>query len=125
MGQRLRKNIAASTKRICARYSQISNSLSLLSATNVELEQFLAHLNSTLSYCQQHFGQVSTIDLTDCRQRHEPVLLLNNVELAFNNLEQGFYHLYPTPQYGQTIQALFKANEPDFADLEKALAAIV
>ena len=121
MAQDLRKSIARQTAVIIKQYTEVGNLLKHLPASNADLECFLAHLDSTLAYCQGKFLDATTINLAECQQRQEPLLPLNSVEQRFNDLEQGFFMLYPTSEMSNNIKQLFAATTEGYVKLNNAL----
>lgn len=121
MAQNLRKQVVQQTAIIVQEYTQIGNLLRHLSNSNAELDAFLAHLDSTLAYCQAKFADAKTINLAECRQRQEPLLPLNSVEQRFNDLEQGFFMLYPNPETSSSLQKLFAATQEAYQQLTSVL----
>jgi hypothetical protein len=121
MAQDLRKSIARQTALIVKQYTLIGDSLKQLPASNADLDSFLAHLDSTVAYCQGKFLDAQSINLADCQQRQEPLLLLNSIEQRFNALEQGFFMLYSTPDWGSNIKKRFATTEAAYQRLSHLL----
>jgi hypothetical protein len=121
--QSIQQTLAGSTKAICSTYRQIIDLLETLPANQV-LDQFKQYAKSTLSYAEAHYTLPDKVDLVICKQRHDPARMLSEVNSRFKAQEQGIYTLYPDPDFGQKIKALFEKTADDFAILENSLAQV-
>jgi len=123
VNQSIQQKLACSTKAICGTYRQIIDLLETLRA-NQELDQFMQYAKSTLSYAEAHYSVPDKVDLVICKQRHDPARMLSEVNSRFKAQEQGFYALYPDPDFGQKIKALFEKTAEDISSLEDSLAQV-
>ncbi len=106
MEEELKKNILKNTTVILNKYKQISLKLKKLNSNEI-LKEFLTFLDQTIAFYERKYAIVSNIDLNECKRQNEPILGLNKVEQTFNALEQGFYLLYPTDNFGDKIRQIF------------------
>lgn len=117
MEEELRSSILKNTTAILSKYKQISLKLKKLN-TNAVLQEFLTFLDQTIAFYERQYTSTSDIDLDKCKRQNEPILGLNKVEQTFNALEQGFYMLYPTDNFGDKIQQIFKSTNIYFDRLQ-------